>query len=87
MKKVASHVYGLHCTFQCFSACNKFCIRILKTCPPFLARERSAADVARSREFGCFAKRPSKFLEITKKFSKFRSYSNTLRYFATRPSS
>jgi hypothetical protein len=45
-------------------------IKNLKTCPPLLPSPRYTADVARSRAFDHFTKKPSKFLEITKKFSK-----------------
>jgi hypothetical protein len=56
-------------------------IRILKTCSTLLAPERSKGYVARSHEFGDFAKKPSALFEIVKRPRKFIPHSNRVQMF------
>jgi hypothetical protein len=56
-------------------------IRFLKTSPPFLSSPHPTADVSRCREFGYFAKKPSKFLEITNLYITSKPYINRVHIF------
>jgi hypothetical protein len=49
--------------------------------PAPLSSPHPTADVSRSREFGCFAKNPSKFLEITNLYTTSKPYSNLVDIF------